>query len=79
MGLVTSGIITLAGLFFQESMKELIKKFFATKSKKKTNRLYWTILIAAIILPLILLALKSNYTNKTGTEINHPVNKIKPL
>ncbi len=79
MGLVTSGIITLAGLFFQESMKELIKKFFATKSKKKTNRLYWTILIAAIILPLLFLLLRSNYTNKTGTEINHPINKIKPL
>lgn len=79
IGIVTSGVITMAGLFFQESMKEIIKKFFATKTKKKTNRLYWAILITAIILPLILFVFKSNYTNKTGTEINHPVNKIKPI
>lgn len=35
IGIVTSGVITMAGLFFQESMKEIIKKFFATKTKKR--------------------------------------------
>lgn len=79
IGIITSGILTLAGLFFQESMKEIIKKFFATKTKKKTNRLYWIILLLALILPLLLLVSKTNYTNKTGTKITHPMHKIKPL
>lgn len=63
IGLSSSSLIAVAGLIFTESIKEIIKKYFAVKSKKKINKLYWIILISAIAIPIIITLVAGNKTD----------------
>ncbi|HWY10431.1 MAG TPA: hypothetical protein VN026_03845 [Bacteroidia bacterium] len=58
-----SGLITLMGTIFTESIKEVIKKYFSLKSKKKINNLYWSIFILAIAIPIIITLIAGNKTD----------------
>ncbi len=58
IGLFVSCIAALIGVFFTESIKEMIKKAFSIQSEKQTDQLYWIILILAIVLPLLTFFIK---------------------
>ena len=52
IGLVLSMLLAIGSVVFNESIKELIKKFFSQLSKFQINLLYFTLLILTIALPL---------------------------
>ncbi|HXT82731.1 MAG TPA: hypothetical protein VN704_00025 [Verrucomicrobiae bacterium] len=78
IGVSSSSIIALAGIFFTESIKEVIKKYFSIKTKKKATNLYWVLFVLAVALPILIFYLPSANKNHTKDIIN-PTNKIEPI
>lgn len=68
----------LASLFFNESIKELIKKFFSAKNNKQINALYLVVLLLAIILPFTIFYLASDKVNKAKLGTEKEVELIQP-
>jgi undecaprenyl pyrophosphate phosphatase UppP len=66
LSLSSSGLLAIATLIFNESIKEIIKKYFSVKSKKKINRLYWLLFILAVSVPIVIIGLAGG--NKTDTK-----------
>lgn len=77
IALSTSGLISVTGIIFTESIKEIIKKYFALKTKKQVTKLYWVLLIIAIVIPLGFAYFDSE--TKSKPEIMDRNNKIEPM
>ena len=73
-----SGAIGLCSLFFEESIKEIIRKFFSIKSKNKIRNFYWFVFILVISLPILIFYFTSEKVNKGKLKVGLPVEKIQP-
>lgn len=77
ISLLSSAIIGLCGLVFAESIKEVIKKYFALKTKKEVKKYYRVILLIAVLIPITIAFLDSQ--SKPKATIFDKSIKVEPI
>lgn len=77
ISLSSSAIIGLCGVFFTESIKEVIKKYFALKTKKDVTKYYRILLVIAVLIPLLFALIDTQ--NKPKATVFDKSIKVEPI